>query len=69
MMSVLTEHGGLFFNRIDICVKIYVQKHVFAYSSQNFVETEPVVRKHSVKKVFLKILQNSQENTYAGVSF
>ena len=31
--------------------------------------TEPVVRKCSVKKVFLEISQNSQENTCARVSF
>ena len=30
---------------------------------------EAVVRRCSVKKVFLKILQNSQENTYARVFF
>ena len=29
------------------------------------LETEAVVRWYSVKKVFLKILQNSQENTCA----
>ena len=37
------------------------------------VETQPdseaVVRKRSVKNVFLEILQNSQENTCARVSF
>ena len=31
--------------------------------------TEAVTRKCSVKKVFLKIPRNSQENTFAGVSF
>ena len=31
--------------------------------------TEAVAQKCSVKKVFLKILQNSQENTCARVSF
>ena len=31
--------------------------------------TEAVVRRDSVKKVFLKTFQNSQENTYSGVSF
>ena len=30
---------------------------------------EAIVRKYSVKNVFLKISQNSQENTCAGVSF
>ena len=31
--------------------------------------TEAVVQRCSVKKVFLEILQNSQENTFARVSF
>ena len=30
---------------------------------------EAVVRRYSIKKVFSEILQNSQENTYARVSF
>ena len=34
-----------------------------------FEVTEAVVRRCSVKKVFLKFLQNSQENTCARVSF
>ena len=33
------------------------------------LKVETVVQRCSVKKVFLKILQNSQENAYAGVSF
>ena len=35
----------------------------------NFHLTETVARMCSVKKVFLEISQNSQENTYARVSF
>ena len=31
--------------------------------------SKEIARKWSVKKVFLKILQNSQENTCVGVSF
>ena len=34
-----------------------------------FIHTEAVVQRCSVKKVFLKISQNSQENTCVGVSF
>ena len=34
-----------------------------------FLNSEVVVQKYSVKKLFLKISQNSQENTSAGVSF
>ena len=37
--------------------------------SWNFRLTETVFRTCSVKKVFFKIPQNSQENTCAGVSF
>ena len=33
------------------------------------VNTKAVVQRFSVKKVFLEITQNSQENTYARVSF
>ena len=33
------------------------------------LNTEAVARRCSVRKVLLKILQNSQENTCAGVSF
>ena len=35
----------------------------------SYVNSEAVFRRFSVKKVFLKTLQNSQENTYARVSF
>ena len=35
--------------------------------SENKRRTEPVVRRCSVKKVFLEISQNSQENTWAEV--
>ena len=34
----------------------------------NFIDTEAVARRCSVKKVFLEISQNSQENTSANVS-
>ena len=33
------------------------------------LQKEEVVGKCSVKKVFLKMSQNSQENTFVGVSF
>ena len=33
------------------------------------LEKEEFIRKCSVKKVFLKTSQNSQENTFVGVSF
>ena len=31
--------------------------------------SEAVVQSYSIKKVFLEILQDSQENTFVGVSF
>ena len=33
------------------------------------LQAEAVFQRCSIKKGFLKILQNSQESTYAGVSF
>ena len=36
---------------------------------ENKVESEPVARRCSVRKVFLEISQNSQKNTCARVSF
>ena len=38
-------------------------------SARSFAATEAVVQRCSVKKVFLEISQNSQENTCARVSF
>ena len=43
-----------------------VQNTPLMYSCSNYPEA--VVRRCSVNKVFLEILQNSQENTSAGVS-
>ena len=34
-----------------------------------FEEPEDIARRYSIKKVFLEILQNSQENTCARASF
>ena len=39
------------------------------WGKDNQISPEAVVRRGSVKKVFLKNLQNSQENTYARVFF
>ena len=39
------------------------------FSVTIFLKAEAVVRTYSVKKVFLKISQNSQEKTCARVSF
>ena len=50
-------------------VCIYVLKQVQLKRMQDCKNPEAVVWRHSVKMVFLKNLQNSQENTYARVSF
>ena len=39
------------------------------YLKNTFLTAEAVVRRCSIKKVFLEISQNLQENTYARVSF
>ena len=41
----------------------------FQLGSLKSISSEAVTKKCSVKKVFLKILQNSQENNCAGDSF
>ena len=52
----------------------YILAIVSTYSTQNihlfkYLPSEAVVQRGSVKEVFLEILQNSQENTCARVSF
>ena len=44
-------------------------KDKFQKSSSIEQNAEAVAQRCSVKKVFLKILPNSKENTYSGVSF
>ena len=46
--------------------KLYINMNLKSYFKQN---SEAVVQRCSVKKVFLEISQNSQENTCARVSF
>ena len=50
-------------------VHVIIYFNVFLYSAAFDKELEAVVRRCSVNKVFLKISQNSQENTCAKVSF
>ena len=48
----------------------HIVKHPAAYTiSSNTVSSVAVAQRWSVKKVFLEILQNSQENTCGRVSF
>ena len=44
-------------------------RHLNLHKYPKLPLTEAVAQKCSVKKVFLKISQNSQKNTYARVSF
>ena len=43
--------------------------YIYDISVHEVIYAETVVRRCSVKEALLKILQNSQENTYATVSF
>ena len=53
-----------------ISVKIASVLYIFCYKLELFgVKTEAVVLRCSIKKVFLEISQNSQESTWARVSF
>ena len=61
--SILSYHDDRFF---WILVKF---KDKFQKSSSIEQNAEAVARSCSVKKMFLKILPNSKENTYGGVSF
>ena len=57
-------------NLWEQCFKIGKTKFCLRFKSQkNTEETEAVAQKCSVKKVFLEISQNSQENTYSRASF
>ena len=53
------------FCKVRYVTKNKYQKHSFNLNNNS----EAVTRKCSLKMVFLKILQNSQENTCAGISF
>ena len=53
---------------IRLCDAVY--SYFFSFNSYNItVKSEAVVRRCSVKKVFLKFSQNLQEKTCARVSF
>ena len=56
---------------VELCRYVLPNKHscLVSYDRRVFRTRETVVRRCSVKKVFLKISQKSQENTCVGVSF
>ena len=64
---------GEFFTNVTCLTVAYPEKHmhVVPHNLNTFanVVLEVTVCKCSTKKVFLKIVQNLQEKTYAGVSF
>ena len=53
------------FSLLESC-KLYI---IAKYKPSSRCKIEAVIQRCSMKKVFLKILQNSQENTCARVSF
>ena len=50
-------------------IQIYFEAFIFLSFSLAKEYAKVFVRRNSVKKMFLKISQNSQENTCAGASF
>ena len=55
-----------FFPNNDFSLLESCQLYIIAkYKASNCCKIEEVIQKRSVKKVFLKILQNSKENTCA----
>ena len=76
-MSPTTERNSDYINRVFMQVqtlrKLETLYALFLIFRQSFFikgkETEAVIERCSVKKVFLEISQNVQENTCATVSF
>ena len=76
-MSPTTERNSDYINRVFMQVqtlrKLETLYALFLIFRQSFFikgkETEAVIERSSVKKVFLEISQNVQENTCATVSF
>ena len=63
-LSYLWKFNTIFQSKtLNICV------FRLSFSTIRFHESEAVVLRYSVKKLFLEILQNSQENTRARASF
>ena len=61
---------NFFFSTNDFSLPESCQPYIVAkYKASNCCKIEAVIQKCSVKKMFLKILQNSQENPCARVSF
>ena len=54
----------------DACFCTYLQKaSMVTEASRNYITLEVVIRRCSVKKLFLEIWQNSMESTSARVPF
>ena len=58
-----------FFPRLYIIAKLYQIYIIAKYKASSCCKIEPVIQRCSVKKGLLKLLQNSQENPCAKVSF
>ena len=68
--SIKISQGYIFKNScIELCLKLFLCVSFSFIFAISFKRTEAVAQRCSVKKVFLKILQNSQEYTCARVSF
>ena len=64
--------GGYIFFTFELFMKAFGREHSHSHSDVSFtffLNTDVVVRKCFVKIMFLKISQNSQENTSVRVSF
>ena len=68
--NVVDEIEILFLKVTLFKVKLaWISDLVNTYLGEKMESTEPVVQRSRLKKVFLKISQNSQENTCARVTF
>ena len=60
--------------QITVCLIVDILSRTYIFLTNNFDKkrqqlSEAAIHSSSVKKVFLKVLQNSQESTCAKVSF
>ena len=68
--KIVEIHGWIFFPTNDFSLLESCQLYIIAkYKTSNCCKIEATIQRCSVKKIFFKILQNSQENRCARVSF
>ena len=66
---IILETWSLFLILLPILTLVVLIKRIFIEKRRCIALTEVVARNRSVKRIFLKLLQNSQETICAGVSF